>query len=339
MSTSPTRLQVFSLVALASLSLAACGQSDSGTTGSSASGAGGGSATTGSGNGATTGTGGSATTGSGGGSPGGVRFAVIGDFGDDFLVNIGIGGEADVAAMVAGWNPDFVITLGDNNYPDGAASTIDANIGKYYHQFIGNYTGTHGPGSPENRFWPSPGNHDWNTPGLGPDMDYFTLPGNERYYDVDLGLIHLFALDSDSAEPDGIDQTSAQAMWFQQTVAASTACYDIAFFHHPPYSSGSDHGSTPAMQWPFEAWGADVVLAGHDHIYERLLVDNIPYFVNGLGGSLRYSFGAPLPESQFRYDTDFGAMLVTANKTSMTFEFYDVAGTLVESHSITKNCP
>ncbi|RME63773.1 MAG: alkaline phosphatase, partial [Caldilineae bacterium] len=56
-----------------------------------------------------------------------VRFAVIGDYGS------GSQGEADVAALVKSWNPDFVLTLGDNNYPDGAASTIDAHIGKFYH--------------------------------------------------------------------------------------------------------------------------------------------------------------------------------------------------------------
>ena len=103
--------------------------------------------------------------------------------------------------------------------------------------------------------------------------------------------------------------------------------------------ASGNHGSTSALQWPFEAWGTDVVLAGHDHIYERLQVGNIPYFVVGLGGSLKYGFGTPLPESQFRYADDFGAMLVTANKTSMTFEFYDTAGTLIESHSISKSCP
>ena len=51
--------------------------------------------------------------------------------------------------------------MSDNNYPAGAASTIDANIGKHFHEFIGGYTGAYGAGSAQNRFWPSPGNHDW----------------------------------------------------------------------------------------------------------------------------------------------------------------------------------
>jgi hypothetical protein len=68
-------------------------------------------------------------------------------------------------------------------------------------------------------------------------------------------------------------------------------------------------------------------------------VGSIPYFVVGLGGSLKYGFGTPLPESQFRYNSDFGAMLIAADKTSMTFEFYDTAGTLIDSHVVSKTCP
>ena len=63
--------------------------------------------------------------------------------------------------MVSRWDPDFIITTGDNNYPVGSADTIDANIGRYYERFIGNYRGAFGPGNHVNRFWPSPGNHDW----------------------------------------------------------------------------------------------------------------------------------------------------------------------------------
>lgn len=104
------------------------------------------------------------------------RFGVIGDYGVDNAK------EAAVAAVVADWDPDFVITTGDNNYPDGEAATIDQNIGQYYSQFIGNYQGSYGQGSPSNRFWPSLGNHDWHTINCNPGgcsgayFDYFTLP-------------------------------------------------------------------------------------------------------------------------------------------------------------------
>lgn len=271
------------------------------------------------------------------------RFAVIGDYGSNSAE------EAQVATLVASWNPDFVITTGDNNYPDGETETIDENIGQYYSQFIGNYQGDYGSGSPTNRFWPSLGNHDWNSLACdgdnchGPYQDYFTLPGNERYYDVDYRLVHLFALDSDGREPDGNQPDSVQGNWLQNSLSASTSCFDIVYFHHPPYSSG-DHGSDEEMQWPFAAWGADVVMAGHDHTYERLDVNGTAYFVNGLGGKSLYDFSneGNLPAgvaSIVRYNDNFGAMLVTVTETGMTVQFHNIEGTLIDSYSLSKQCP
>ena len=260
-----------------------------------------------------------------------VRFAVIGDFGLDGE------DEAKVADLVTSWKPDFVITTGDNNYFQGAASTIDQNIGKYYCQFIGNYLGKPGEGSPINRFWPSPGNHDWLTPGLKPYTDYFTLPGNERYYDVARGLVHLYALDSDFSEPDGITEDSVQAAWLQGALAASTACFNVVYFHHPPYSSGP-HGSSFEMKWPFEAWGADAVMAGHDHLYERFEVGQIPYFTVGLGGASLYEFVTVIPETRMQYNAAYGALRVTADRHGMTFDFVNVMGTVVDTHTVAKEC-
>ena len=127
-------------------------------------------------------------------------------------------------------------------------------------------------------------------------LSYFTLPGNERYYDFKRGPVHFFALNS-YKDADGVSATSKQAMWLKDKLAASTYPWKIVFFHHPPYSSG-EHGSNNYMRWPFEAWGADAVLSGHDHDYERIMRDvnndgtKIPYFVSGLGGQSRRSFGS-----------------------------------------------
>jgi len=96
------------------------------------------------------------------------------------------------------------------------------------------------------------------------------------------------------------------------------------------------HGSTTWMRWPFAAWGADAILAGHDHLYERLLVDGIPYFTDGAGGGALYNFNAPLPQSQFRYDANYGAMLVTAGYTGLLFEFYNRLGELIDSYQVTR---
>jgi hypothetical protein len=261
-----------------------------------------------------------------------LRIAAIGDYGENVTE------EKQVADLVHSWKPDLVITLGDNNYQSGEASTIDANIGKYYHDFIGSYKGSYGAGSATNRFWPSPGNHDWVAPNLKPYTDYFTLPNNERYYDVDLGLVHLWAMDSDEHEPDGNKATSKQALWLKDRLAVSTSCYDLVYFHYPPYSSG-DHGSSPELRWPFEAWGAEAVLSGHDHDYERFQVGGIPYFTNGLGAAGIYPFTkSPLPETKFRYDAKHGAMLITATNTGITYEFWTYDGQKLDTLTVPKTC-
>lgn len=251
------------------------------------------------------------------------RFAVIGDYGEDGPE------EAAVAALVRSFGPDFVVTAGDNNYPSGEAATIDANIGKHYAEFICPYRGAYGSGSRANRFFPAPGNHDWYTFGLAPYLEYFELPGNERYYDVLWGSVHLFVLDSDPNEPDGIDAASVQAGWLEARLEASTARWHVVAMHHPPYSSGS-HGSSPELRWPFAEWGVELVLAGHDHHYERLEVDGVTYIVNGLGGRSLYGVSTPLSGSMARYNAGFGAQLVEATPTRLVSRFYTVDGTLID---------
>ena len=260
-----------------------------------------------------------------------IRFAVIGDYGWADQP------ASEVAALVRSWNPDFLITTGDNNYPSGAAETIDENVGQYYHAFIGAYTGRYGAGSVTNRFFPALGNHDWDTAGAAPYLAYFDLPGNERYYAFDWGRVRLYALDSDPREPDGVTSDSRQAQWLQQELAASPACWDLVYMHHPPYSSGR-HGSVAELQWPYETWGADAVLAGHDHTYERIVHDGFPYFVNGLGGRSIYSFGQPVAGSETRFNADYGAQLVEAGPAEIAFQFITRAGALIDSYSLTKNC-
>ncbi len=288
-----------------------------------------------------------------------LRFAVIGDYGSATQ------DELNVANLVKSWQPDLIITVGDNNYPRGEARTIDQNIGQYYHDYIYPYTGAFGAGlafnpalstqgmSPviflpviygsllttTNRFFPALGNHDWLTVGAESYLSYFTLPGNERYYEFVRGPVHFFAVDSDSSEPDGIAGNSPQALWLRDGLAASTACWKLVYFHHAPFSSGL-HGSNTTLQWPFQSWGAHAVLAGHDHDYERIVINGFPYFVNGLGGYSRYPFSlTPAPGSQVRYNADFGAMLVTATPTDITYQFITVDGTVIDTYSQAGGCP
>ncbi|WP_242392995.1 metallophosphoesterase family protein [Anaeromyxobacter oryzisoli] len=253
-----------------------------------------------------------------------VRFAVIGDYGT------GDAPERDVAALVQAWHPDFVVTTGDNNYPSGAAETIDDHVGRYWSGFIAPYHGRFGPGASSNAFFPVLGNHDWNAPGALPYLAYFTLPGNERYYEVAKGAVHVFALDSDPREPDGVAPESAQARWLCEALRSSPARWKLVFLHHPPWSSGR-HGPTPYAQWPFQACGAHAVFAGHDHDYERIQRDGIVYFVNGLGGSTPYAMQRfPIQGSRARFYGEFGAQLVEADARTLLVRFVTRDGELVD---------
>jgi hypothetical protein len=259
------------------------------------------------------------------------RFAVIGDYGS------GSPYARDVALMIKSWNPDFVTTVGDNNYPVGAAETIDQNIGKFFHSYISPYKGRFGPGATTNRFFPIPGHRDWDSStGLQPYLDYFSLPGNERYYDFVWGPVHFFMLDTDEREPDGTNATSIQGRWLEQKLAESKAPWKLVFAHHAPYTSHKVP-DVEYMRWPFKAWGADAVLSGFFHVYERLLVDGIPYFVNGSGGQWVSSFGEIDAHSQFRYREDFGAMLIDATNTKITFRFVNRNGRIIDEHVLVKN--
>ena len=93
------------------------------------------------------------------------------------------------------------------------------------------------------------------------------------------------------------------------------------------------------MRWPFEAWGAEAVFAGHDHDYERFQVGGIPYFTNGLGAAGIYKFTkSALPETKVRYDAKHGAMLITATTTGITFEFWTYDGQKIDSITVPKTC-
>lgn len=297
-----------------------------------------------------------------------MRFAVIGDFGSTAQGNKKgedlAQAERLVAEMVKGWNPSFILTLGDNNYECGAASTLFENIGQYYCDFIYN------PGAPagqvcrgraardrQNRFFPTLGNHDYYTPNAAPHLAYFSeLPGNRRYYDFVQGPVHFFALNSESKEacadieegqekkqcaepectyePDGADPNSKQAAWLRERMKASKSPWKVVYFHRPPYSCGEKQ-MAPWMRWPFEEWGASAVVSGHRHVYERIVrraSPNFPYFVNGVGGTelsgcRKEDAARNLPPAEFdatHVEDRHGAMLVEATPQQLTIQFYSV---------------
>ncbi len=269
-----------------------------------------------------------------------VKFAAFGDYGHSVEAN-----EQLVADIVDAKGVDLIVTTGDNSYGeptlDGTAvSIIDYNIGKSYSDYIGGYIGGYGSTATTNRFFPSPGNHDFTDgDGIAAYQAYFTLPGagvassgtsgSELYYDFIEGPVHFFAIDSHSAA--STTSLDTQKTWLEAQLAASTSQWNVVYFHHPAFSSGEDHGSTAYMQWPFEDWGADAVLAGHDHVYERILLDentdgtDMVYLTTGAGGKSLYDFTTPVEGSVVRYNAAYGTVIATASDTELTFEFFSIA--------------
>jgi hypothetical protein len=234
-----------------------------------------------------------------------VVFAAIGDYGS------GNQDEADVAKLIDSWQ------------------------GQFFHGYIYPYIGNYGNGAEVNRFFPSLGNHDWISENGKPYFNYFTLPGNERYYDFTWGSVHLFALDNIDSEPDGVGASSIQAQWLKAGLTGSTSTWNIVYMHYAPYSSGT-HGSTDWARWPYAEWGADAVLAGHDHSYERLVENGLVYFVNGLGGAGRYEFLHHEVGSVVRYNSDYGAMRLEATETEIKFDFITRTGEVVDTYELVK---
>ncbi|MDU8884794.1 metallophosphoesterase [Yeosuana sp. MJ-SS3] len=264
-----------------------------------------------------------------------IRFAAFGDYGD------GSNNEAKVAELVHSLSPDFVITLGDNNYPNGSTYTLNEHIGKFYCDYIYNFDASieqqcKGQAFEErlNRFFPSLGNHDYeNTTNRIPYLNYFTLPGNEIYYDFIWGPVHFYAIDSNY-------DLESQRIWLTKKIAEAVEPFNVVFFHHPPYSSGN-HGNNVRMQWDFE--GVDLVLNGHDHIYERNISITKPlpvYIISGLGGkSKRLCYKNSKNQNTFNsicYDENYGTLIVEASQDVMDIKFISVENEMIDHYIIEK---
>ncbi|CAN5791282.1 hypothetical protein BH23CHL8_BH23CHL8_10010 [soil metagenome] len=258
--------------------------------------------------------------------------AVIGDF-----------GTADarserVANLVKSWSADSVVTVGDNYYETaGGTGTdrYDSAVGRFYCPFLGGVAPGEwcdGAQTEVNRFWPATGNHDYQEAGIDNYLAYFDLPSNERYYDVVIGPLHVFVIDSQRARN---VERSPQRAWLKSALAGSASSWKAVVLHHPPYSSGPS-GPTKVLRWPFNRWGADVVMAGHEHFYERLAAEGIPYLINGLGGARRYRFKAIDPGSVRRFRADWGALRLKATATSLKGAFVSVGSGTKDRFSLSR---
>ena len=220
-----------------------------------------------------------------------------------------------------------IFTLGDNAYPDGTPN-----------QFAECYDPTWGLHKERTR--PAPGNHDYHTPGATGYFDYFGEAAGDpdkRYYSYDLGAWHIIVLNSNCDEIGGCDEGSPQVEWLEQGLVENGAECTLAYWHHPVFSSGQ-HGNQDEMEeiWPMLAdTGTDVVLAGHDHTYERFAPMNadgeldeagIRSFVVGTGGASTYDFEEIADNSEVRDNESHGVLKLTLHDDSYDWEFIAVDG-------------
>lgn len=273
-----------------------------------------------------------------------VLFAVIGDYG-----SAGEDEEA-VADLVKGWDPDFILTTGDNNYRYGEYATLYQNIGQYYGDYIYNFDAPeeyrcNGKAFTEaiNRFFPCPGNHDALGPNeLEPYLNYFSLPGAEQFYAFSWGEVAFYSINSLS-----LADHEVQKAWLAGAIEQSDKAFQVVYFHHPPYSPGP-HGGSDRMQWDFYRWGVDVVLSGHDHVYARMEhqdQEGLHYLVNGVGGRSLYSCDQEYAQSGVAllscHDSQFGAMRCFADSSQLIMEFYSIddPSQPVDRLVIRRECP
>lgn len=262
-----------------------------------------------------------------------IVFANIGDFGN---ASNGTAME-DVANLVKSWGPAFIVTNGDNIY---GSDDYDGVVGAQYGAYITSDLQT-------NKFWPALGNHDYQDAGLDKYQAYFTLPNNERYYDFIRNGVHFFIVNSSlptlggaTPEPDGVGSGLIQGDWLRLSLAVSSANWKVVIVHDPPYTDHVDFPGHTVLRWPFKDWGADVVISGDAHAYLRYEVDGFPYLVNGLGGSTIASLQAtPNANDSIRqasYIENYGAIRGTVSCDTLTFEFINILGTVIDTLTLTK---
>ena len=224
-----------------------------------------------------------------------------------------------------------VLILGDVQYENAA-----------YAKFLQSYDPAWGAGGGLKSITrPAPGNHEYQTAGASGYFDYFGPSAGERgkgYYSFDVGAWHVVALNSNCSQVGGCGRNSRQVRWLRSDLAASATRCTLAYWHHPRFSSSS-YGSntdTKAFWQALYDRGADVVLVGHAHHYERFAPQDasgrrdeargLREFVVGTGGKSLYSFTSVQPNSEVRHSGTYGVLKLTLGATSYEWQFVPEAG-------------
>jgi hypothetical protein len=231
------------------------------------------------------------------------------------------------AQLVTSIDPTVALTLGDNQYPTGALADFQTGYGPTWGVF-------------KSKTWPAPGNHEYDASATAAGyFSYFGSRAPNEWYSFDLGAWHLISLNSNCAKVGGCTAGTPEYEWLRADLASHPAACTLAYWHHPRWSSGTEHGNSPQVA-PFVqllyAAGAEVILSGHEHNYERYApqtpsgsVDTargIVEFVVGTGGADLYGFGTPDTNSLVRNASTNGVLQMTLHPSSYDFRFRPVAG-------------
>jgi hypothetical protein len=226
--------------------------------------------------------------------------------------------------------PGTVFAVGDLAYPDGS----DEQFAKCYGPTWGRF---------KDRTRPAPGNHEYHRSGASGYTNYFGAAAGDpmkAYYSYDLGQWHIVSLNSECREVGGCDAASEQGKWLKQDLAQHPAACTLAYFHKPLFSSGLAHGADPEVKplWDilYRA-GADVVINGHDHDYERFAPQDpdgkadpqqgIREFVVGSGGKNSHRlFLRFQPNSEAHNADTFGVLKLTLHPKSYDWQFIPQEG-------------
>ena len=243
--------------------------------------------------------------------------------------------RADSAAKVQ----NVVITMGDNVYSVGSAREFSSC-------FTSSWGDTHKRIMKFIR--PSPGNHDYDTPGAEPYYRYFggrAGPGGRGYYSYDIGDWHVVSLNSElPSNPGRLAEAKAQDDWLQKDLIQNRKQCTVAYFHRPLFSSG-EHGNSPSMRKLWEimyANGVDLVLNGHDHNYERFArqtpagvadpVRGMEQIVVGTGGGpLRGMRRTRVANSAASIHGHYGVIKLSLGKGEYRRAFLDTRGRIWDS--------
>ncbi len=224
------------------------------------------------------------------------------------------------AALVESLDADVVAPLGDLQYERGEAANFAGSYDKTWGRF-------------RDRTHPAPGNHEY---AGGQAQGYFGTFGaaadgvdGRGWYSYDLGAWHVVVLNSVCSAVGGCGEGSPQLAWLREDLAARKAKCTLAYWHHPRWSSGfhgSDDGYEPFWQ-ALTAAGADVVLSGHDHDYERFAPrDGLRQFVVGTGGRSLYPVVARESGSEIVDTATFGVLALTLRPNGYDWRFVPVPG-------------